>query len=425
MPSPTVVSPAQAVAHIQSGDTVFVHTAVAAPQRLVQALSARKDELRKVRMVHLHTEGEAPYAAEDASEAFEVSALFIGPNVRKAINQGRGSYIPVFLSEAPKLFREGVIKVDTALLSVSPPDKHGYCSLGVSIDTALAVVETARCVVAQINPQMPRTHGDGIIHVSQIHAFCEGDDPLPEMASPPIDATSRAIGEHVATLVEDGATLQMGIGAIPNAVLACLGNHKNLGVHTEMFSDGVLPLIESGVINNSQKEIFTGQMVATFAMGTRKLYDYLDDNPGVMMLDAAFVNRTHIIQKNPKVTAINSAIQIDLTGQVCADSIGSRMYSGVGGQMDFIRGASLSKGGKPIIALPSVTGKGISRIVPVLNPGAGVVTTRAHVQFVATEHGWTNLYGLSLRERAKTLIGLAHPAHRESLMEEARKMNLM
>jgi acyl-CoA hydrolase len=253
----------------------------------------------------------------------------------------------------------------------------------------------------------------------------EGHDPLPEMPIPPIDATSLAIGEHVATLVEDGATLQMGIGAIPNAVLSCLGNHKHLGVHTEMFSDGVLPLIESGVIDNSRKEIFTGQTVATFAMGTRKLYDYLDDNPGVMMLDAAFVNRTHIIQKNPKVTAINSAIEIDLTGQVCADSIGHRMYSGVGGQMDFIRGASLSKGGKPIIALPSITNKGRSRIVPTLNPGAGVVTTRAHVQFVATENGWTNLYGLSLRERAKTLIGLAHPGHREWLEEEARKMNLM
>ncbi len=423
--NPTYVSPEEAVAGIRSGDTVFVHTAVAAPQRLVRALSARKDELRGVRMVHLHTEGEAPYAGEGYEQAFEVAALFIGPNVRQAINAGRGSYIPVFLSEAPKLFREGVIKVDTALLSVSPPDKHGYCSLGVSIDTALAVVETAHRVVAQVNRNMPRTHGDGIIHVSQIHAFTEGHDPLPEMAPPPIDDTSRAIGEHVATLVEDGATLQMGIGAIPNAVLSCLGNHKHLGVHTEMFSDGVLPLIESGVIDNSQKEIFTGQMVATFAMGTRKLYDFLDDNPGVMMLDAAFVNRTHIIQKNPRVTAINSAIQVDLTGQVCADSIGSRMYSGVGGQMDFIRGASLSKGGRPIIALPSVTNKGVSRIVPQLNAGAGVVTTRAHVHFVATEYGWANLYGMSLRERAKTLIGLSHPAHREPLMEQARAMNLM
>ena len=422
---PKLISAEEAVAGIRSGDTVFIHTAVAAPQRLVRALSNRKNELKGVRVVHLHTEGEAGYAQPDAAEAFEVVSLFIGGNVRKAIADGRGSYIPVFLSEAPDLFRSDVIRVDTALISISPPDRHGYCSLGVSIDTTKAAIEKAKYVVTQVNRNMPRTHGDGIIHVSKIHAFVEGHDPLPEIPPGEITPAQQAIGEHVATLVEDGATLQMGIGSIPNAVLKCLTGHKDLGVHSEMFSDGVLPLIESGVINNSQKEIFPGQMVATFAMGTRKLYDFLDDNPGVVMLDASFVNRTHIIQKNPRVTAINSAIEIDLTGQVCADSIGTYLYSGVGGQMDFIRGAALSKRGRPIIALPATTGKGESRIVPVLKTGAGVVTTRAHVHFVATEYGWTNLYGLSVRERAKTLIGLAHPAHREQLEEKAREMKLM
>ncbi|MBI1193721.1 MAG: 4-hydroxybutyrate CoA-transferase [Bacteroidetes bacterium] len=422
---PKYLSPEEAVAGIRSGDTVFVHTAVAAPQRLVRALSNRKNELRNVRVVHLHTEGEAGYAQPDAAEAFEVVSLFIGANVRKAIAEGRGSYIPVFLSEAPMLFRTDVIKVDTALISISPPDRHGYCSLGVSVDTTKAAIEKATRVVAQVNRNMPRTHGDGIIHVSAIHAFVEGHDALPEIPPGEITSAQQAIGEHVATLVEDGATLQLGIGAIPNAVLNCLGGHKNLGIHSEMFSDGVLPLVEKGVINNSQKDIYRGQMVATFAMGTRKLYDFLDDNPGVIMRDASFVNRTHIIQKNPRVTAINSAIEIDLTGQVCADSIGTRLYSGVGGQMDFIRGASLSHRGKPIIALPSTTNNGESRIAATLRNGAGVVTTRAHVHFVATEYGWANLFGMSLRERAKALISLAHPAHRESLEQSARELRLM
>jgi acyl-CoA hydrolase len=422
---PKYLTPEEAVAGIRSGDTVFVHTAVAAPQQLVRAMSNRKHELRNVRVVHLHTEGEAGYAQPDAAEAFEPVSLFIGANVRKAIAEGRGSYIPVFLSEAPMLFRTDVIKVDTALISISPPDRHGYCSLGVSVDTTKAAIEKAKRVVAQVNRNMPRTHGDGIIHVSSIHAFVEGHDPLPEIPPGEITPAQQAIGEHVATLVEDGATLQLGIGAIPNAVLNCLGGHKNLGIHSEMFSDGVLPLVESGVINNSQKDIYRGQMVATFAMGTRKLYDFLDDNPGVIMRDASFVNRTHIIQKNPRVTAINSAIEIDLTGQVCADSIGTRLYSGVGGQMDFIRGASLSVRGKPIIALPSTTNNGESRITPTLRTGAGVVTTRAHVHFVATEYGWANLFGMSLRERAKALISLAHPAHRESLEQSARELRLL
>ncbi len=422
---PKYITPEEAVAGIRSGDTVFIHTAVAAPQRLVRAMSNRKNELRNVRVVHLHTEGEAGYAQPDAAEAFEVVSLFIGANVRKAIGDGRGSYIPVFLSEAPDLFRSEVIRVNTALISISPPDRHGYCSLGVSVDTTKAAIEKAGRVVAQVNRFMPRAHGDGIIHISNIHAFVEGDDPLPEIPPGEITPAQQAIGEHVATLVENGATLQLGIGAIPNAVLNCLGGHKDLGIHSEMFSDGVLPLVASGVINNRRKEIFPGHIVATFAMGTRKLYDFIDDNPGVVMLDASFVNRTHIIQKNPKVTAINSAIEIDLTGQVCADSIGTRLYSGVGGQMDFIRGAALSKGGRPIIALPATTGNGESRIVPTLRTGAGVVTTRAHVHFVATENGWTNLYGMSLRDRAKSLIGLAHPDHREKLEKAAHELRLI
>ncbi len=421
---PKYVSPEEAVSGIRSGDTVFVHTAVAAPPRLVRALSNRKDELRNVRVVHLHTEGEAGYAQPDAAEAFEVVSLFIGANVRKAINEGRGSYIPVFLSEAPLLFRSGAIIPDTALISISPPDRHGYCSLGVSVDTTKAALETARRVVAQVNRFMPRTHGDGIIHVSQIDAFVEGHDPLPEIPPGEITPAQKAIGEHVAALVEDGATLQMGIGSIPNAVLNCLGGHKDLGIHSEMFSDGVLPLIESGVINNRRKVLFPGQIVATFAMGTRKLYDFLDDNPGVVMLDASWVNRTHNIQQNPQVTAINSAIEVDLTGQVCADSIGTKLYSGVGGQMDFIRGASLSHNGRPIIALPATTNRGESRIVPTLRNGAGVVTTRAHVHFVATEYGWVNLFGLSLRERAKCLTSLAHPDHREALERAAYDLKL-
>jgi acyl-CoA hydrolase len=305
--------------------------------------------------------------------------------------------------------------LDVALIHVSPPDKHGYCSLGVSVDATVAAVQTAKYVIAQVNPNMPRTHGDGLIHVNQINALVEVDDALPEQFVPEPDEAELRIGQFCAELIDDGATLQMGIGAIPNAVLKSLTGHKNLGIHTEMFSDGVIELVEKGVITGKKKKIHPGKIVSGFVMGTRKTYDYIDDNPAVAMLDIAYINDTAVIRRNPKVTAINSAVEVDLTGQICADSIGTYQYSGVGGQMDFIRGASLSPGGKPIIALPSVTRKGISRIVPHLKQGAGVVTTRAHVHYVVTEYGIANLYGKNMGQRAEELVNIAHPDHREEL----------
>lgn len=351
-------------------------------------------------------------------------ALFVGSNVRKAVQEGRGSYIPIFLSEAPLLFRRGIIPINVALISVSPPDVHGYCSLGTSVDMSRAAEESADYVIAEINRFMPRTHGDGVIHVSHIDAMVENDSFLPEVIAPEPDEISQAIGKNVAELIEDGATLQMDIGAIPNAVLNCLDNHTELGVHTEMFSVGLLKLLKKGAITGSKKNKHKRKIISSFVMGSQELYDFIDDNPMVEMLESDYVNNTNVIAKNDKVTAINSAIEIDLTGQVCADSIGRNIYSGVGGQMDFIRGASLSKGGKPIIALPSTTKKGISRIVPMLQTGAGVVTTRAHVHYVATEYGVVNLYGKSLRERAKALIEIAHPDHRDNLMENAHVQHL-
>lgn len=412
-------SVSDAVSVIRSGDCVFVHTAAAAPTVLVDALAARAPDLRGVEIVHLHTEGPAPYAAADLAASFHTSALFIGGNVRAAIAEGQADFIPIFLSEVPALFRRRILPLDVALVHVSPPDRHGYCSLGVSIDATRAAVLAATTVVAQVNPQMPRTHGDGLIHRDQIDLAVEVDVPIPAHAPPLLTEAERALGQHVASLIEDGATLQTGIGAIPDAVLAALGDHQHLGLHTEMFSDGVLPLVESGVIDNSRKRVHPGKIVSSFVMGTRALYDFVDDNPLVAMLDCGYVNDTAVIRRNPKVTAINSAIEVDLTGQVVADSIGTRMYSGVGGQMDFIRGASLSEGGKPIIALPSVTGRGESRIAAMLKPGAGVVTTRAHVHYIVTEQGVADLYGKNLRQRARALIDVAHPDHREMLERAA------
>lgn len=417
---PVFVTAEEAVSVIKSGDRVFIHGISAAPQKLIAAMTARHKELRNVEIVHLHTEGAAPYAAPEFSESFRINALFVGANVRKAINEARGDYIPVFLSEVPGLFRRNVLPLDVAVIHVSPPDQHGFCTLGVSVDIARAAVQTAKYVVAQINRRMPRTHGDGLIHVTELNAVVECDDPLPEHAPPVLSDTEIAIGRHIASLIEDGATLQMGIGAIPDAVLASLGNHQKLGVHTEMFSDGLIELVERGIVTNEAKRVHPGKIVSGFVMGTRRLYDFIDDNPQVAMLDIAYVNDTAVIRRNPKVTAINSAIEVDLTGQVCADSIGTRQYSGVGGQMDFIRGASLSEGGKPIIALPSMTTRGESKIVPFLKQGAGVVTTRAHVHYIVTEHGVANLYGKNLRQRAVELIKIAHPEHRETLEREAR-----
>jgi len=409
------VTAEEAVAAVKSGNRVFVHTAAAAPQVLVEALTKRASELHGVELVHLHTEGPAPYVADEYARSFHTRALFVGGNVRDAVSRGTADYVPVFLSEVPRLFRSGALPLDVALVHVSPPDRHGFCSLGVSVAASQAAVQAARLVIAQVNPHMPRTHGDGLIAVDQIDLAVEVDTPLPEHHPPVLTEVERAIGKNVAELVDDGATLQMGIGAIPDAVLAALTNHRNLGVHTEMFSDGVLDLVESGVITGIHKAVHPGKLVAAFLMGTRRLYDFVDDNPQVMMLGADYVNDTRVIRRNPRVTAINSAIEIDLTGQVVADSIGTRQYSGVGGQMDFIRGAALSENGKPVIALPSVTSRGQSRIVALLQQGAGVVTTRAHVRFIVTEFGVADLYGRSLRERARDLIRIAHPDHRESL----------
>ncbi len=416
-----IVSPEEAVSYIQSRDHIFIHTAAAAPQALIQALTDRHKELRKVQIFHLHTEGDAPYSKPEYRQSFKTHVFFVGKNVRSAIKTGEADYIPVFLSEVPQLFSQGIVNLNAALIQVSPPDKHGYCSLGISVDATRAAILNADTVIAQVNPNMPRTHGDGLIHKSEINYAIESDEQIPEHYPAELSPVELKIGRHCANLVENGATLQMGIGSIPDAVLASLGKHKNLGIHTEMFSDGLIPLIESGVVNNKEKRVHPGKVVSSFAMGTRKLYDFMDDNPLVQMLDCTYVNDTAVIRRNPKVTAINSAIEIDLTGQVCADSIGTYQYSGVGGQMDFIRGASLSEGGKPIIALPSSTAKGESKIVPFLKPGAGVVTTRAHVQYIVTEFGVANLYGQSLRRRAKKLIDIAHPDHRESLEKAAHE----
>lgn len=411
-------SPAEAVKCIRSGDRVFVHTAAAAPQVLIDAMVARADELRNVEVVHLHTESKATYAEPQYSGSFRVVSLFIGGNVRKFTNDDSADnidFIPIFLSEVPLLFRRKHLPIDVALVQVSPPDAHGYCSLGVSIDASLAAVETAREVVGVINRNMPRTHGDGNVHVSRFRALVEHDAPLPEIAPEQPDAIQSAIGKHVAELIPDGAILQMGIGAIPNAVLNALTGHKDLGVHTEMFSDGLVDLVEMGVVTGKYKKKHHGMIVSSFVMGTRKVYDFIHDNPAVRLLDVEYVNDVSVIRKHNRMAAINSAIEVDLTGQVCADSIGTYMYSGVGGQMDFIRGASLSDGGLPIIALPSRTGRGESRIVSALKPGAGVVTTRANVHYIVTEYGSANLYGKTLGQRAQALINIAHPDDREML----------
>lgn len=410
----------EAVSEIDSGEWVYLHGMAAAPSRLIRALADRAPELTDVKIVQLHTEGDAPYAQPGMEKHFQVKALFLGPNIREAVNSGRAEYVPVFLSEIPALFRNGVMPIDTVLIQISRPDRHGFCSLGVSVEATRAAMLTAKRVIAEVNPQMPRCHGDGLVHIDDIDSFIEIDEPIPEVHVGSPDATEAAIGAQCAALIENGATLQMGIGGIPNAVLTALTSHRELGVHTEMFSDGLIDLVESGVVTNSFKRVHPGKIVSTFVMGSKRLYEFVDDNPQVAMLDAGYVNDTSVIRRNPKVTAVNSAIEVDLTGQVCADSIGEKIYSGVGGQMDFIRGASLSVGGKPIIALPSQTSKGLSRIVPDLKLGAGVVTTRAHVHHVVTEFGAANLYGLGLRDRARALIGIAHPDHRESLERAAR-----
>ncbi|OFY38607.1 MAG: 4-hydroxybutyrate CoA-transferase [Bacteroidetes bacterium GWF2_40_14] len=415
------ISADEAVKVVKSGDHIHFSSVASAPKILIDALVRRGDsgELRDIRIHHLHTEGSAPYTEAKYEGIFFHQAFFVGGNVRKSVQAGYSDYIPVLLSETQKLYRSGTLPCNVAMIQVSSPDKHGFVSLGTSVDATLAAIECAEHVIAVVNKNVPRAWGDAMIPLSMIDYFVEADELLEPAHFTEPDAIEAAIGRNCANLIEDGACLQMGIGAIPNAVLAQLGNHKNLGIHTEMFADGVLPLVEKGIINGANKAIDKGKMVATFLMGSQICYDFIDDNPMVLMMDVKYTNDPFIISKNPKVTAINSALQIDLTGQVCADSLGTTFYSGVGGQVDYIYGASLSERGKAIIAMPSVTNKGISKIAPVLNPGGGVVTTRNHIHWFVTEHGAVNLYGKSLQERAKLLTSVAHPDHRESLERAA------
>lgn len=416
MLTPIYISADEALLQVKSGDRVFIHGGAATPIPLVEALQQRHHALHDVELISITTLGAVNFDHPDHQKSFFFNSLFVSNATRNVVNSENGDYIPIFLSQIPQLFRKNILPIDVALIQVSPPDAHGFCSLGTSVDIARAAVETAKYVIAQVNPLMPRTHGDGFVSIHKIDALVWYNKPLPEIDySNQVSDVTKKIGFHVASLVEDGATLQMGIGSIPDQVLKNLVTHQNLGIHTEMFSDGIIPLIENGVINNRLKKLNNGRTVTSFITGTRKLYDFVNDNPAIRVMDIAYVNDTSIIRQNQKVTAINSAIEIDLTGQVCSDSIGAYQYSGIGGQMDFIHGASLSEGGKPIIAIPSQTSKGISRIVPFLKEGAGVVTTRGHVHWVVTEYGIVNLFGKSLKQRAKALISIAHPDHRELL----------
>jgi acyl-CoA hydrolase len=412
----------EAVKNIHSNNRVYIQAAAAAPSVLIKALSLRAPELRNVEICHLHTEGDAPYANPDLSSAFHVNSFFIGKNVRHTLAAGNGSYTPVFLIELPNLFRKKFITLDVALIHVSRPDAHGYCSLGISVEATLAAIQNAKTVIAQVNPRMPRTFGDGTIHIDSIDYTIDVDVPIFGHENAAISDTENKIGRYVASLIDDKSTLQMGIGSIPNAALKNLYGHKDLGLHTEMFSDGVIDLIENGVINCKYKGTNKGRALATFLTGSQRLYDFVNDNPFIEMRESSYVNDTSIIRKNPKMVAINSAIEVDLTGQVCADSIGAKMYSSVGGQMDFIRGAALSDGGKAIIALPSVTKNGESRIVPFLKQGAGVVTTRSHTQYIITEFGIADLYGKSLKQRATALVNIAHPDHQETIERSYSEM---
>lgn len=405
----------EAVKIVKPRDRVFIHGSAATPHYLLDKLTERAAELWDVELVCISTLGDAPFADKKYDKNFRINSMFVSENIRQAVNDGRGDYIPIFLSEIPNLFRSGMFPIDVAFVQVSLPDNHGYCSLGVSVDVANTAIKTAKHVIAQVNPQMPRTHGDGIIKLDDFDTVVYFDQPLPQVVPKPITEIARRIGKHCASLVDDGSTIQTGIGAIPNAVLESLMDHKELGVHTEMFSDGIIPLLEKGIITNQHKRKHRGKTVTGFLVGSKKLYDFVDDNPSIAVLNIDYVNDTAVIRTNPKVVAINSAIEVDVTGQVCSDSIGTYHYSGVGGQMDFIRGAALSAGGKPIIALPSITSKGESRIVSMLKQGAGIVTTRAHAHYVVTEYGIAYLFGKNLKQRAKALIEIAHPNHREQL----------
>ncbi|MCX6149575.1 MAG: 4-hydroxybutyrate CoA-transferase [Ignavibacteriales bacterium] len=422
-----VVSSDEAVKVIKSYDNIVVQPGCAVPMELVRAMVRRKDELANVNLYHILTVGPLPYTDPGMEKHFRHTAFFIGGNTRKAINEGRADFVPIFLSEVPLLFKNGIIKSDVALINVSPPDEHGFCSYGVDVGTIKTPAEKSKVIIAQINKNMPRTLGDSFIHVSKIKHIVEYDEAIQELAQVDPDLTEETkdifnkIGSHIADLIEDGSTLQMGIGAIPDAVLQFLKHKKDLGIHTEMFSDGIVELIEDGIVNNEKKTLHPGKIVAGFILGTKKSYNFIDNNPIAEFHPQEYVNDPFIIAKNNKMVAINSAIEVDLTGQVCADSIGTKFYSGIGGQVDFVRGAAHSDGGKPIIALPSTTKDfKISRIVTTLKPGAGVVTSRGDVHYVVTEYGVAHLYGKSVRERAKALINISHPAFKDGLTEFAK-----
>lgn len=405
----------EALKVIGSGHRIFVQGSAQTPLYLLRELAKRAPELRNVELTFITVQGEIELEKPEYADSFHVNCMFVSETVRAAVNEGRADFIPVFLSDIPDLFRKQM-HIDVAIVQVSPPDAHGYCSLGVSVDIARSAVNTATHIIAQVNPRVPRTHGDSLIHTKRFTSMVYHEEELPQVDyGAKVGPDELKIGKLIAGLIEDGSTLQMGIGTIPDAVLKSLYSHKNLGVHTEMCSDGIIDLFDKDVINNSQKRIHPNKTVTGFAVGTRRLYDYVDDNPAFVFLDIDYVNDPHVIRRNPKVVAINSAIEVDITGQVCADSIGTTQYSGIGGQMDFMRGAALSDGGKPIIALTSRTAKGVNRIVPFLKPGAGVVTTRGHIHYVVTEYGVAYLFGQNLRQRAKALIDIAHPDDREML----------
>jgi len=410
------VSAEEAVSMIQSGNRIFSHGSACTPNLLIDELAKQSSRLKGVEFVSITKQGNVAVAKPQYKGSFYINSLFVSTPVRDAVNSDRGDFVPVFLSEIPTLFKKGLLPIDVAMVTVSPPDQHGYCTLGTSVDVARSAVDTAKIIIAQVNPRMPRTHGDGMIHYTKIHKMVWHEEELLTVDyGAKVGEEELLIGKNVAELIDDKSTLQMGIGTIPDAVLKCLNNHKDLGIHTEMISDGIVELVANDVINNKFKGTHSNRTITSFAFGTRKLYDYIDDNPSFAFMDVEHVNYPINIMKNKNMVAINSAIEIDLTGQVCADSIGTFQFSGIGGQMDFMRGAALSDGGKPIIAISSRTKKGVPRIVPFLKPGAGVVTTRGHIHYVVTEFGTAYLYGKSLRQRAKALIDISHPDDREML----------
>jgi acyl-CoA hydrolase len=410
------VSAKEALQIVKPGDRVFIHGSACTPTYMLEQLANESHRLLDVEIVSISVYGDFHLNKPEYQGIFKVNSLFGSATLRNSLNDGHADYVPVFLSDIPELFKQKILPIDVAIIQVSPPDIHGYCSLGVSVDVARAAVNTAKFVIAQVNPNVPRTHGDGMVPIERFDSMVYHEAPLYEANfGEKVTENEMQIGKFIAELIDDKSTLQTGIGAIPDAVLKSLYNHKDLGVHTEMFSDGLIDLVEKDIVTNKYKKIHPNKVVTGFALGTKMLYDYVDDNPAFAFLDIDYVNETSVIRRNPKVVAINSAIEVDITGQVCADSIGTYQFSGVGGQMDFIRGAALSEGGKPIIALPSRTHKGVSRIVPTLKTGASVVTTRAHVHYVVTEYGVAYLFGKNLRQRAKALINIAHPDDREAL----------